>query len=244
MKITFDRIARFVAPLHALKDLNDSLQIVFGRTSCRAVVMDTAHVSVSFVSWVSMCDGGVDRDVVVSIRLSNLLTALQLARDSADAFSLELESIESDTMILVMDEGDTTVHLRLMESDTEMMDTPPFENATECVFDTSRFRDVCRELSLLGDTVTFQCDGTNLILHASGDIGNAKITLRPISVVNPAVVGPLGISLRYMNSVLKAYTVSSRVIVSFLDSYPVKVQLSSDDVAMESYIAPKIPDEP
>jgi proliferating cell nuclear antigen PCNA len=241
MNITFDKIARFVAPLYALKDLNDSLQIIFGRTSCRAVVMDTAHVSVSFVSW--MCDGGVENDVVVSIRLSNLLTALQLARDSADAFSLELESADSDTVTLVMDEGDTMVQLKLMDSDTEMMNTPPFENATECIFDTSRLREVCKELSLLGDTVTFQCDGVNLVLHASGDIGNAKITLRPISVVNPAVVGPLGISLRYMNSVLKASTVSPRVALSFLDGMPLRVHLSSDDVAMESYIAPKIQDD-
>lgn len=241
MKITFDRIARFVAPLYALKDLNDSLQIIFGRTSCRAVVMDTAHVSVSFVSW--MCDGIVNDDVVVSIRLSNLLTALQLARDSMDSFSLELESVGADTMTLVMDDGDTTVQLRLVDSDLDMMDTPPFDNATECVFDTSRLREVCKELSLLGDTVTFQCDGSNLILHASGDIGNAKITLRPISIVNPAVVGPLAVSLRYMNSVLKAYTVSSRVGVSFLDSMPLRVHLASDDVTMESYIAPKIQDD-
>jgi proliferating cell nuclear antigen len=238
MKFSFDRISRFVAPLHALRDLNDAIHIVFGKASCRAIVMDVSHVSISFVSW--ECHGVEGEDVVVALKLTNILTALGLARDSGDSFSLELESPDSDTITLIMDDGDTTVQLRLLDSESESMSPPAFEDATSCIFDTTRFREVCKELSLIGDTVSFSCDGKVLILNTSGDAANAKITLRPITVVNPAQVPSLSISLRYLNSILKGYTVSSRVKISFMESMPVCMVLDSNDVSMETYIAPKM----
>lgn len=238
MKISFARISRFIAPLYALKDLNDALHIVFSKAACRAIVMDVSHVSVSFVSW--DCCGTMDNDVTVAIKLSNLLTSLGLAKDSSDPFSLELDSIESDTITLRMDDGDTVVQLRLMDDDAESMSPPSFDNAVTCLFDTSRFKDVCKELSSIGDTVTFSSDGTTLQLQTSGDVANARITLRPISITNHAPFAPLSISLRYLNSILKSYSVSQRVGLSFMENMPLRMALHSDDVRIETFIAPKL----
>jgi hypothetical protein len=240
MKFSFPRISRFVAPLYALKDLNDALHIVFSKTECRAIVMDVSHVSVSFVAW--DCSGEMDstNEVTIAIKLSNLLTALGLAKDSGDPFSLDLDSAESDTITLSMDDGDTVVQLRLFDADAETMSPPSFDDAVTCVFDTSRFKDVCKELASIGDTVAFSSDGTTLQLQTSGDVANARITLRPISITNPAPFEPLSISLRYLNSILKGYTVSQRLGLSFLESMPLRMALHGGDVHMETFIAPKL----
>lgn len=246
MQCTFDRINRFTAPLYALKDLNDSLQLVFSKSSetetyCRAIVLDSAHVSVSFVSW--LCNLQGDRDeLTLSVRLQSLLTSLQLAKDANDPCTMSV-SDNLDIVTLSMDGGDTTVDVRLLDADGESLDAPPMDEVCVMSFDTSRFRDVCRELSLLGDTVTFASDGTTLTLSTRGDIGNATITLRPASVAAAQTVTGVPISLRYLNSVLKSWTVSPRVTLSIRDAMPLCLSLESDDVSLTCYIAPKLDDD-
>jgi len=242
MKYTFEAVNRFTAALYALKDLNDVLQLQMTQSECRAIVLDSAHVSVSFVSWHCQDDGATENGTVC-IGIQALLTALSMSASSSSPFSIVMDSFDSDTMTVCMDGGDTVVHLRLMDRELETLTAPDFETAMRVVFETARFRDVCRELSLIGDTVTFQSDGQSLILVTTGNIGNARITLRPEQVVHAAPITPLSISLRYINSVLKSWTVSTHVSLSFVTDMPLCILLESPDVSLKCYIAPKLEEE-
>ncbi|MGA1564271.1 MAG: hypothetical protein ACO35C_06650 [Pontimonas sp.] len=235
-------MARFCAPLHALRDLNDAVDLRFAASSCTATVMDSTHVSLSFVSWICSSEDAAG-DVTVSVKLSSLMTGLGLASSPGDGFSISMDSAESDTITLILDEGDTTVNLKLLESDDETMGAPSYDQGLIVKCDTARFRDVCKELSSLGDTVTFFSDSKNITLHTSGDIGTAKITLRPYSVSNPQRIGPLSISLRYLNSIMKANSISNHVTLGMVDGMPIQVGLTSPDVSLNCFVAPKIEDE-
>lgn len=246
MKFHFDQVGRFTAPLHALRDLNDHVHLVFGRATCRATVVDTAHVSLSFVTWIGSSDDMNDEsETHATVRISSILTALCLSPDMKDQFTISLDSSESDNMSIYLDGNRTEVSLRLITDHDEEIDIPSYDQALEFHFQTQRIRDVFRELSTIGDTVSFSysVDDNAVVMITSGDIATAKIRLKPLSVTNPSSLGGVSVSLRYLNSVMKSHPISSRVSISLIEGMPVLVQLRSEDVIISSYIAPKIEDE-
>lgn len=243
MKFQFQSINRFLAPLWALRDLNDVLDLTFSDASCTATVLDSTHVSLSFVSWIC-ASSDVSEDVCIAIKLSSLVTALGLASNPQDAFTIEIASADADTITVLLDGGDTTVDLRLLENVAESMSRPGYEDAVSFRFETPRIRDVCKELSSLGDTVTLRCQDSNLVLQTTGDVGNAKITMRPTQLVHStASSAPVSVGLRYLNSIMKAYTISSTVVLGLMDGMPLRVSFESPDVKMHCFVAPKLEDD-
>jgi len=244
MKFHFDQVGRFIAPLQALRDLNDSLHLVFTRSTCRATVVDTAHVSLSFVTWICSSDDVSDAtDIHATVRISSILTALALSSETRDPFTISLESSDSDVMGIMLDGDATEVNLRLLTSDGESIDVPSYDQAFRIQLDSHRVRDVFRELSTIGDTVSFSVDADEVTMLTVGDIATARIRLKPVSITNPNSIGPISVSLRYLNSVMKSHGISPVILISIVDGMPLRLEIRSDDVGIVSYIAPKIDDD-
>lgn len=241
MKFDFEQIHRFVAPLQCLRELNDSIHLVFQGGRCKATVVDTAHVSLSIASWGYT---GSPDTVAIYLKLSSLVTALGLSSDDKAPFSLVVDSPGSDTMTVVMDDGDTHVNLKLLDGDMDDMDVFPYDQSVKVEFDTWRIKNVCRELSTIGDTVALASgpDG-HIVLTTTGDIGTARITMRPLVITNPKNQHGVSISLRYLNSIFKSHTISSVTHFSIEQGMPLKVSLLAQDVGLECFVAPKLEDD-
>jgi len=119
---------------------------------------------------------------------------------------------------------------------------------------SSEFQRICRDLTILGDTVTVSATKEGVKFSVNGELGNGNITCRPTSGVDSKedeattiqLEEPvqLNFALRYLNLFAKATSLSVSVTLSMSQDVPLVVEYRIDDLGyMRFYLAPKIEDE-
>lgn len=247
--------------MDSIKDLlNEAIWEASANGLCLQA-MDSSHVAL--VSLLLKSDGfenyRCDRNLSLGINLSSMSKILKCAAnddvitvradDDADMITFMFESPKNDRVC--------DYEMKLMNLDAEHLGIPDTEYSCVVKMPSGEFSRICRDLSVLGDSIVICCTKEGVRFSAKGDLGNGNIKLMQSNQVDKeedAVTVDmrepvsLTFSLRYLNFFTKAAPLSSRVSLSMSEDVPLVVEYMIDDKEGKSkghvryYLAPKIED--
>lgn len=174
--------------IEAIKDLVTDANFDCSSTGIALQAMDASHVSL--VSLLLRSDSfdhfRADRNISLGINLGSMSKILKCAGnddeitikagDQADMVTFMFESPKHDRI--------SDFELKLMDIDSEHLGIPDTEYKCVVKMPSSEFQRICRELAIIGDTVTISCTKEGVKFSVNGDLGNGNITCRPDSAAD------------------------------------------------------------
>ncbi|KAI6656134.1 hypothetical protein LOD99_1467 [Oopsacas minuta] len=219
--------------------------------------MDSSHVALVSLHLKSDAFDPYRCDRNISLGLSSTNLSKILKCSSNDDSVIIRTSEASDNVSFIFESSNSEkvsqFDLKLMNIDSEHLGIPDMEYDSIVKMPSNEFQRICRDLSLLGESVQIACTKDGVQFTSSGSIGSGKISLRPnitaenlddtVNIeLNEAVL--LTFALRYLNFFTKATSLAPRVILSFKTEHPLVVEYQIQDIGyLKFYLAPKIEDD-
>lgn len=220
--------------------------------------MDSSHVSLVslFLGSDGFVDYRTDRQLALGINMGNLQKILKCS-GAKDSISLKA-SDDGDTIQFVFESEDkdrvSTFDMKLMDIDSEHLGIPETEYKCVVKMSGSEFQRICRDMAMLGDTVSIAATKEGVKFSVAGDIGKGDMTLKNDSTADKnsedAVMIELEepveqtFALRYLNFFTKATPLSKTVSLSMSPEVPLVVEYKVENLGhIRYYLAPKIEDD-
>jgi len=244
--------------MEAIKDLVNEGNFDCSSTGIALQAMDSSHVSL--VSLLLRSDGfehfRCDKTMSLGINLGSMSKILKCASnddnvtlkadDNGSAVTFMFESAKQDKI--------SDFELKLIEIETDVLGIPDTEYKAVIKMPASEFQRICRDLTILGDTVVIAVTKEGVKFSVSGDMGNGNITCRPSSsadakeeestTIELQEPVQLTFALRYLNFFTKATPLSGTVCLSMSKDVPLVVEYRMADLGyIRYYLAPKIEDD-
>jgi len=242
----------------AMKDLVTEANFDCSTTGISLQAMDSSHVSL--VALLLRADGfdhyRCDRNISLGINLSSMGKVLKCCNnddiltlksdDQADSMTFMFENTNQDRI--------SDFELKLMDIDSEHLGIPDTDYKAQIKMPANEFQRICRDLSILGDTVTIAVGKDGVKFSVSGEMGSGNMTLRQNTAVDTKEEDQvtiemeepvtLNFALRYLNFFTKATPLSGSVTLSLSKDVPLVVEYKMEDLGhIRFYLAPKIEDE-
>eukprot|EP01104_Vermistella_antarctica_P016318 TRINITY_DN553_c0_g1_i1.p2 TRINITY_DN553_c0_g1~~TRINITY_DN553_c0_g1_i1.p2 ORF type:complete len:261 (-),score=80.06 TRINITY_DN553_c0_g1_i1:1382-2164(-) len=244
--------------LESIKDLVTDANFECSSAGISLQAMDSSHVSL--VALLLRADGfehyRCDRNVTLGINLGAMAKVLKCAgnddtvtikaEDSGDVVNFMFESPKQDKI--------SDFQLKLIDIDSETLGIPPTEYDAAITIPSGEFQRICRDLTILGDTVLIGAEKEGVKFSVQGDIGSGNIHCRPPAAADEKDDEAVSIdlrepvrltfALRYLNFFTKATPLSQTTRLSMSNAVPLVVEyLIADMGYVRYYLAPKIEDE-
>eukprot|EP01096_Ripella_sp_DP13-Kostka_P016525 TRINITY_DN807_c0_g1_i1.p1 TRINITY_DN807_c0_g1~~TRINITY_DN807_c0_g1_i1.p1 ORF type:complete len:262 (+),score=161.89 TRINITY_DN807_c0_g1_i1:79-864(+) len=244
--------------LESIKDLVNDANFDCSSEGIALQSMDSSHVSL--VAMLLRSQGFVeyrcDRNIALGINLGSMSKILKCAGND-DSVTIKADD-EGDKVTFIFEnpKGDkvSTFELKLIEIDSETLSIPETDYKAVVSVPASDFQKVCRDLTILGDTVSISCTKGSIRFSVSGDLGSGNTELRqttdidskPEETVTISLEEPVNLSfaLRYLNFFTKATGLANTVTLSISPDIPVMLEYPMTDLGyVRYYLAPKIDEE-
>jgi proliferating cell nuclear antigen len=242
----------------AMKDLVTEANFDCSTTGISLQAMDSSHVSL--VALLLRADGfdhfRCDRNISLGINLGSMGKVLKCCNNT-DIVTLKSDD-QADTMTFMFEnQGQDRIsdfELKLMDIDSEHLGIPDTDYKSTVKMPAAEFQRICKDLSILGDTVTIAVGKDGVKFSVTGELGSGNMTIRPTSDVDtkddeqvevqfdePVA---LNFALRYLNFFTKATPLSGTVLLSLSKDVPLVFEYRLEDLGHTRYYrAPKIEDE-
>ncbi|KAJ3008616.1 hypothetical protein HKX48_008430 [Thoreauomyces humboldtii] len=243
--------------LDAIKELVTDANFDCNESGIQLQAMDNSHVAL--VALMLRSTGfehfRCDRNHSLGISLASLSKVLKCAGND-DILTIKSEE-EGDILQLIFESPKvdrmSEYDLKLMDIDSEHLGIP--ETAYDAVvkMSSAEFQRICRDLSVLSESVAIDVDKDGVKFSAAGEIGSGAVTLKQGTSVdddetattielNQSVA--LTFSLKYLTNFTKATPLSDTVSLSMSAEVPLLVEYKVSEVGyIRYYLAPKIGDD-
>jgi len=221
--------------------------------------MDSSHVSL--VALFLRAEGfqhyRADRNISLGITLASMAKVLKCAGND-DIITLKAEDAgDSVTFMFESPKANRISHfnLKLMDIDSEHLGIPDTDYKCQVKMPAEEFQRICKEMTIMGDTVKISASKEGVKFSVSGDIGSGSIICKQGGGIDDEEEESVSIkledevsltfALRYLNFFSKATPLSSHVILKMSPDVPLVVEYGIGDEQghIRFYLAPKISDE-
>jgi len=244
--------------LDAIKELVTDANFDCNTNGISLQAMDTAHVSL--VSLLLRSDGfetyRADRNLALGINLGSMSKILKCASND-DSVTLKADDDANAITFMFESPKQTKIsdfELKLMEIESDVLGIPDTEYKTIIRMPSAEFQRICRDLTILGDTVVIAATKEGVKFSVNGHLGNGNISLRTSGDVDENEKDSISIevqepvqltfALQYLNFFTKATALSDTVSLSMSKEVPLVVEYRIEDTGyLRYYLAPKIEDE-
>jgi proliferating cell nuclear antigen len=242
----------------SMKDLVTEANFDCSSTGVSLQAMDSSHVSL--VALLLRADGfdhfRCDRNISLGINLSSMGKVLKCCNND-DIVTLKSDD-QADTMTFMFENSSqdriSDFELKLMDIDSEHLGIPDTEYHATVKMPAAEFQRICKDLAVLGDTVTIAVGKEGVKFSVSGELGSGNMAMRSNTSVDTKEEDQvevtfeepvaLNFALRYLNFFTKATPLSSTVLLSLSKDVPLVVEYRLEDLGhIRYYLAPKIEDE-
>lgn len=211
--------------MEAIKDLLNEAIFHCSSSGINIKSMDSAHICMVCLNMKS--EGfdkyRCDKNVSMGINLLNLSKIIKCANNN-DVISIKYKD-DADVVSFVFDSlsGDVSNYeINLIDIDSEHVEMPDVKYPCTVKMPALKFQKICRDLSIIGDTVTITCTKEGIKFSTGGDLVTGNIELsHNADKENDSVIVDTGrtvcltFSLQYLNFFSKATPISDRVVLSF-----------------------------
>jgi len=248
--------------MDSIKDLVTEANFDCSSTGITLQAMDSSHVSLValFLRAEGFQQYRCDRNISLGISLASMSKVLKCAgnddiitlkaEDSGDSVSFMFESPKQTRM--------SHFALKLMDIDSEHLGIPDTEYKCVIKMSAGEFQRICREMSIIGDTVKISASKEGVKFTVTGDMGSGSIMCKQNASIDDDEKEDtvqikledevsLTFALRYLNFFAKATPLSDTVTLKMSEDVPLVVEYKigedSDMGYIRFYLAPKISDE-
>jgi proliferating cell nuclear antigen len=243
--------------VEAIKDLVADVNIECQASGISLQALDTTHVSLvalklkssAFDPWIC------DRNITLGLNMSTLGKILKCAGND-DSVTLRSEDSTDNLTFLFETKGKDKLsefQLKLINLEAETLSVADQEYSATVTMSSVEFQRICRDLSMLGDTVTIDVSKEGVRFVTSGPIGTGNILVKKNSAADKAddqvdiqLQEPIALNfgLRYLGLFSKAASLSTRVRLGMGAELPLEVEFKIEDKGyVKFFLAPKVDDE-
>merc|ERR1712216_496153 len=168
--------------LEAGRDLVTDANFDCSTTGMSVQAMDSSHVSL--VSLLLRAEGfdhfRCDRSISLGINLQSMGKVLKCCNnddivtlksdDNGDSMTFMFENQSQDRI--------SDFELKLMDIDAEHLGIPDTEYKCQIKMPAGEFQRICRDLAILGDTVTIAVSKGGVKFSVAGEMGSGNMTIR------------------------------------------------------------------
>lgn len=258
MEATLAEASTFKRVLASIKDLITETNFDCSSSGIALQSMDSSHVCL--VSLLMRPDGfeayNCPRPMSLGISLAAIGKIMQCSANDEE-MTLLIDAKHPDLLNVKFGKKDSgrrsTFELKLMDIQGEALGIPDMEYGAKVTMASSEFQRICRDLTLLGDTVKISVNKTSIEFATTGESGSGKVVL---SVDNKADTSEQslkidlhdgscsGFALRYLVYFTKATALSSTVTLTLTNDQPIIVQYDIDKLGYIRYfLAPKVEED-
>lgn len=244
--------------LDAIKDLVNDANFDCKETGIELQAMDSSHVAL--VALLLRAEGfdpyRCDRNMTLGV---NFATLSKIMKCAANDDSLTIKADENADLLGFTFENPTNnriseFNVKLMDVDADHLGIPETNYSAVVKLPSSEFQRICRDISVLSESIRIQVIKDTINFSASGETGSGSITLHSgrgvdnddegvkITLEQPVT---LSFPLKYLNHFAKAATLASSVSLSLAEQTPLLVEFKMDENLgyIRYYLAPKISDD-
>jgi len=241
--------------LESIKDLVNEANFDCNSGGISLQAMDSSHVSL--VSMLLRSDTfdpyRCDRNVSLGINLASMSKILKCSGNDDEITLRAADTPDTVTFIFETKNSDrvSEYQLKLMDIDSEHLGIPDQEYDATIKMPASEFQRICRDMAVMGDSVTINCTKEGVKFSANGELGSGSVHLKPVAnadkeeesvMIQTKNAVCLTFALRYLNLFTKATPLSPIVSLSLSKDVPLLVEykISDDAGYARFYLAPKI----
>jgi len=242
--------------LEAIKELVTDANFDANVSGLALQAMDSSHVSL--VSMLLRADGFAhyrcDRARTLGLNLASMAKILKCAQND-DSFTLKANDT-GDIVTFMFESPDQTkiseFELKLLNIESDVLGIPDQEYKAVVKMPSAEFQRICRDMTIIGDTVVISVTKEGIKFSVSGEVGNVNIVVRPSQEVDKKEETTIELqepvqltfALKYLNFFTKATSLSPTVCLSMSKEVPLVVEYRIEDLGyIRYYLAPKIEDE-
>lgn len=247
--------------IDSIKDLVTDANFDCTSTGISLQAMDSSHVSL--VALMLRAEGfehfRADRNLSLGINLGSMAKILKCAGNE-DIITLKSEDEGDQVSFMFENPKQTRVShfsLKLMDIDSEHLGIPDTEYKCVVQMSAQEFQRICREITIIGDTVKISVSKEGVKFAVAGDLGTGSIVCKSNSAVDDEEDAvnikveeevALTFALRYLNFFAKATPLSGSVTLKMSPDVPLVVEYKMQDDETELghirfYLAPKIEED-
>jgi proliferating cell nuclear antigen len=223
--------------IDSIKDLVTSANFDCSSTGISLQAMDSSHVAL--VTLLLRGEGfenyRCDRTLSLGLNIESLQKILKSA--SADDMITMKAKDAADSVSFMFEHPKQTrishFSIKLMDIDSEHLGIPDTEYKCTVKMSSSEFQRICRDLTIIGDTVKISASKEGVKFSVSGEMGNGNIICKQdpsVDEEDDSVIIKLEekisltFALRYLNSFAKATPLSKFVTLKLSPEVPLVVE--------------------
>lgn len=220
--------------------------------------MDSSHVAL--ITFLLRSDGfeeyRCDRNIPMGINFATFSKLLKCSGND-DSITLKADD-EGDTLNLIFESPKndrvSEYDMKLMAIDMEHLGIPDPDYDATITMSASEFQRICRDLSVISESVTIEAAKDGVKFSAEGEMGSGTIQLKQTAGVDNDDAGAtliemnkpvsLTFSLKYFNMFAKATPLSGSVSMHMQEELPIMIEYKIEDIGyLRYYLAPKVGDD-
>lgn len=258
MQATLPEAGAFKRVLAAIKDLITETNFDCSSSGIALQSMDSSHVCL--VSLLMRPDGFEEfhcpRPMTLGISLAAIDKIMKCSANDEE-MSIIVDANKADLLQVRFGKKDSQkrslFELKLMDIQGEALGIPDMEYGAKVTMSSSEFQRICRDLSLLGETVKITVKKTCVEFVVTGDSGSGSITLSVDNKADAAAQAltidlregsTSGFALRYLTYFTKATALAERVMLTLTHDSPIIAQYDIPNLGYIRYfLAPKVDED-
>jgi len=245
MRLTLAEPSYLKESISIISDLVNEARFKITPNAIELVAMDPANVAMVVFKLLSSCfaEYDVKKDIEIAINLSNLKQVLRRASPK-DMLTIEMDA---DNRLKIQLESNTirTFNLPIIDLEEKDQKVPDLKFPVTIKTSSSILNEAVADVDVVGESVAFIAEPKKFILHAEGDLNQARIEIREDDDTKISVNSDEKIkakySIEYLKKMINGSKLSDDVIIQFSKDYPLKLEYKTVDKVMLSFIlAPRV----
>ncbi|NOZ82138.1 MAG: DNA polymerase sliding clamp [Candidatus Micrarchaeota archaeon] len=238
MKVVIENPKTFRAAIETISQIIDEGVFKFTSEGLEFSAPDRATVAAIIlrVPKTSFSEYSVENEVSVGLNIPSLLSILKRASGK-----LEL-SVENDKLWLTV--TGTSVRkfsLPILNITEEIPPVDKFEFSAKVVVSSDVFEDGINDAEIVADSVIIEVSGEEFRMKAEGTVSSTELVAKKgEGVVEISGEAKARYPIDYLKKFTKATKLVENVSVSFSTDYPMRIDVSRNDIEISMILAPRV----
>jgi len=254
LSATLQKAALLKKVLESVKDLVVDANFDCSEEGIALQAMDAAHVSLVAMSMEAdnFEEFNCTKRMQLGVKIESMSKILKCAGNDDQLTLTAQEGAGVMKFGFVGKNKESEFELKLLQIESDSLTIPKTDYAVTIQMSSAEFQRICRDMTILGETVVIAADKEGVTFSTTGDIGKGSVLIKPSEAVDDkeeatkiSIDEPveLTFALRYLNMFTKATGLSNSVTLQLSKDVPLVVEYSIAQVGwVRYYLAPKIDD--
>ena len=181
----------------------------------------------------------IEREEVLGVSLESLKAVL---RRCSSGSVLIMGKKENELKIEITDKIRREFNLALIEIEGEEKQIPNLDFVSRVEMSSSDFSEAIEDCGVVADSCSFVTEAGKFIIRAKGSLNSFKSEFTD-EIKIQAQNANAKYSLEYLQKIVKATKITDKVIISFGNDYPLKLDFNTPLIELGFILAPRVESE-